>query len=83
MWKANRIMYGTPENDIYNKELMLQTYIDYNNNVREYFKDSMNFLEINVSSDSAYEKFCNFLNLPLEGKNSFPWKNKTSEIKRK
>lgn len=83
IWKANRFMYNTPENDPYQKDKLIQSYIDYNDSVLEYFKDKNNLLVINLSEKDAYTKFCNFLNLPLEGKNSFPWKNKTSEIKRK
>lgn len=77
MWKLNRVMYNTPENDVYNKEIFIKTYNEYNEEVRDYFKDSSNFLEINVASANSYKEFCDFLDLPLNGQTNFPWANKT------
>ncbi|WP_268225539.1 sulfotransferase family protein [Sinomicrobium oceani] len=83
MWECNRIMYKTPEDDLYNKDKLIKTYIDYNNSVKEYFRDRPeDLLIINLSEDNAYQKFCDFLGVESE-KSDFPWENKTSSIKSK
>src|SRR5690606_27053905 len=35
MWKVNRAIYGTPEDDPYNKQILIQHYEDYNKEVRD------------------------------------------------
>lgn len=81
-WNMNRLMSITPENDPYNKEILIQSYIAHNNQVKEYFKHrSDNLLILNVSKPNAYKELCDFLNIKTE-KADFPWENKTTEIKR-
>lgn len=73
-------LHGTPDNDPYNKEIMINHYNNYNQSVIEYFKDRPNdLLVINLADDDAYQKFISFLGVesPYE---DFPWENKTSEI---
>src|SRR5204863_7660666 len=33
IWECNRILYNTPDNDIYNKEILINSYNNYNNSV--------------------------------------------------
>lgn len=78
-WRANRLTYNTPEEDPYNKEILLQHYNDYNKSVLEYFRHRPNdLLVLNVAEDRAYQKLCDFLEVEPVG-NTFPWKNKTKK----
>ncbi|MFA9556921.1 sulfotransferase [Evansella sp. AB-rgal1] len=77
MWKYNRIFYGLPENDPYNKGILMNHYQKYIEGVKQYFKDRPNdILIINLSEKEAYKKFCSFLNISSPF-NEFPWENKT------
>lgn len=79
MWDENRAVWNTPENDLYNKELLINQYQIHNDSIRNFFHNKPNFIEIDVSKDSDYSALCKFLNkTPLYDK--FPHSNKTSEI---
>ena len=70
-------VHGTPENDPYNKEIMVAHYERYNREVMEYFKDRTDdLLVINVGEEGAYQKFAQFLGVdsPFD---DFPWENRT------
>lgn len=78
-YRANRYIYNTPENDPYNKALMLKFYNAHNQAVKAYFKSRPEkLLTINVSNASDYAKLCLFLNKPVSA-TDFPWKNKTAD----
>ena len=76
-YRNNRLLYGTPENEPYEKSYFLDFYRRHNVNIQEYFRHIPNSLiTINVSVQSDYAKLCNFLNKkPVTS--SFPWLNKT------
>lgn len=81
-WIMNRLNYTTPENDPYQKDILIRSYIDYNNSVMEYFRHRPgDLLVLNVSKPNAYKELCDFLNLKTD-KTDFPWENKTADIKR-
>lgn len=70
-------VYGTADEDPYNKETMIAQYEQYNREVMEYFKDRPDdLLVINVAEPGAYQKFVEFLGVdsPYD---DFPWENKT------
>jgi hypothetical protein len=76
-WEKHRLVYGTPENDIYNKEILIQHYIDYNNQVMAYFADQPDkLLVINLKEPHAAQTLSRFLNAkrPIT---HIPWENKT------
>lgn len=79
-WDTKKLSTVTPENDPYNKELLIKSYINYNESVKDYFhhrKDDL--LILNVSEKGAYLKLCDFLNVdPV--REEFPWKNKTGGV---
>lgn len=79
-WDGNRRTYNTPEDDPYNKEILLQHYKDYNNSVMEYFRHRPDdLLVLNVSNEGAYRQLCDFLEVkPI--REAFPWENKTREV---
>ena len=70
-------VHGTPENDPYNKKIMVAHYERYNREVMDYFKDRLDdLLVINVGENGAYQKFIEFLGAE-SSYNDFPWKNRT------
>lgn len=76
-WRFKKLCWNTPEDDIYNKEILIEEYIRYNKEVRSYFKNRPDdLLVLNVSKDDAYSKLTNFLGLNKSDK-PFPWFNKT------
>jgi len=80
-WRINRMSYKTPEDDPFNKEILLHYYNDYNKNVKEYFRHRPDdLLVLNVAEENAYQKLCDFLAIKPIG-DSFPWKNKTKNIR--
>ena len=61
----------------------MQTYIDYNKEIIDYFKERpKDLLVLNLSEENAFQKFINFLDIKTSLTN-FPWENKTSEIETK
>lgn len=79
-WETNRLVYTTPEDDPYNKKLLIDFYEQHNNAILDYFKHrSEDLLILNVGKKDAHKKLCEFLEIETS-KNDFPWKNKTIEI---
>lgn len=78
-WKVNRILHDTPEDDLYNEDLLKASYNEYNTKVKQYFKDRDNLLIINVSQEGDYQKLCKFLGFEPIMK-TFPWENKTASL---
>lgn len=80
-WISNRMKFDTPEDDPYKKDVLIKYYNNHNQNVIDYFKHKdEQLLILNVSDEDAYNKLCNFVGKEPMGK-TFPWKNKTSEVK--
>lgn len=81
MWEVNRMVYNTPEDDLYNKDILIKHYNDYNASVLEYFKDEPEKLLVVKLKDtnalSEIVKFLNPKNIPTE----IPWINKTKKSK--
>lgn len=75
-WEASRILFNTPEDDIYHAPTMHAYYNNHNAAVREYFRTKNNLLEINVSDKDAYLRMCAFLGKKPTGED-FPWLNKS------
>lgn len=77
MYKAIKL-HGTPDDDLYNKEIMEANYLAHNQAVINYFKDRPDdLLVINLAEKGAYQRFCGFLCIDNKGKKEFPWENKT------
>ena len=71
----------TEKNHPYDKEKLIAHYEKHNNDVINYFKNRPEkLLILNLSEKNAYLKFCEFVGVKPIG-NSFPWENKTEEIK--
>ncbi|MDX1774895.1 sulfotransferase [Oceanihabitans sediminis] len=79
-FEINRYMFNSPIDAPYDKNVLLDYYINHNYSVIEYFRSKPDkLLVINVAEETDYLKLCKFLNKePLH--DGFPWKNKTSSI---
>ena len=76
MYKAVKL-HGGPDNDLYNKEVLIKHYEQYNKGVKEYFSGRANdLLVINLEDEGSYQSFIDFIgaNSPL---GFFPWENRT------
>lgn len=72
IYEAMYNLYNTPPDDPYNKEILINHYIEYNNQVIEYFKDRPNdLLIINLSDSDSYQKFYSFLGVEPK-RSTFP-----------
>lgn len=81
-WEINRYNWETPENEPYQKDILIQSYIDYNQQVKDYFRHRPeDLLVLNAADKKSYQELCCFLNVKSD-RNTFPWKNKTSEKKK-
>ena len=81
--EANRLVHTTPEEDPYNKEMLIAKYNAHNAAVLEYFRHRPgDLLVLNVSEDGAYDRLCRFLDRPVTGR-TFPWENRTPDIEQK
>ncbi len=77
-WTKNDV-YRTPDDDLYNKEILLNHYSTYIEEVRHYFRFRNNLLILNVSQKGAFQEFCDFVGVKSD-KQDFPWENKTENI---
>lgn len=75
-WEVIKYSSNFNLNDPYNKIDLINSYIEHNNNVMNYFKNNIDkLLIINVKEKDAYSKLCNFLGKPRKNKD-FPHENK-------
>ena len=77
IWQWHKLVFNTPEDDIYNETALKNFYINYNASVIEYFKDKPGkLLVINIKQPNASIKISEFLNTgTIVGQ--MPWENKT------
>ena len=71
VWKSTRVLLNTPEDDVYHKPTLISFYERHNADVRDYFRHKSNLLEINLSDQGSYRRFCQFLGKAPVGKD-FP-----------
>lgn len=82
-YEANRLVHTTPEEDLYNKEMLIAKYNAHNSAVLEYFRHRPgDLLVLNVAKDGAYDRLCQFLDKPAMSR-SFPWENRTADMEEK
>ena len=66
---------GSEEKEPYDEESWKDYYNNYNNFIRQFFKDNPNFIEINLADDNSSECLTNFLEIPADVK--IPHSNKS------
>lgn len=80
-WDFIQFTFNSPEEDPYNKKVLINVYEMYNKQVLEYFRYRKNdLLVINVSNPGAHKLLCEFLG-KASSDDDFPWVNKTIKIK--
>lgn len=80
IWNNFLDMYQVTEDDPYNKEKLINSYVKHNNEIIEYFINRPDdFIIINLSDPGSYQRLMEFLHIesPYE---RFPWENKTSRL---
>ncbi|SDS25082.1 sulfotransferase [Christiangramia echinicola] len=81
-WIFNRLMFNTPENDPYNKKILIDFYENHNQSVMEYFRHRPDdLIIINVAKNEDYNRLCNFLGVKSD-EYKFPWRKKSTRIKK-
>ncbi|HVQ37203.1 MAG TPA: sulfotransferase, partial [Pyrinomonadaceae bacterium] len=61
VFEAVRLVWNTPEDDLYHKPTMISHYERHNADVRDYFRFKSNLLEVNLSDKESYTSLCEFL----------------------
>ena len=80
LYKTFKWIYNTPEEDPYNKEMLVREYEFYNFLVQDYFKlRPKDLLVINLADAGSYQQLCEFLEKPCPG-GKFPHENMTKDI---
>lgn len=83
MWEAYTLVGEEDYEKPFDKERFIRYYNEYNQSVIDYFRDRPNdFIVINVGEAGSYQRLMDFLGIKSPF-SSFPWENKTSELKRK
>lgn len=76
-WEGHKAVFKTPEDDLYNKQLLTQYYNMHNQSVLDYFKNRpKDLLVINLSEPDSYARFLTFIGV-TSPRQHFPWENKT------
>ena len=76
-WDMKVLRGITPEDDSYNKEILINDYLQHNETVKDYFRHRPeDLLVLNVGEEDAYQKLAGFLGL-TKSPTEFPWKNLT------
>lgn len=80
-WDSKWLSGVTTKSNLYDKQHLIDSYIQYNEIVKDYFRHRPeDLLILNVAEKGAYHNLCEFLEIePLRDR--FPWKNK-SEVQR-
>ena len=71
-------IYGYP-NPRGHEQVYIDRYNKHNNDVRKYFKDREDFLELRITEGEGYEKLCPFLGHETINE-KFPHENKTEDL---
>ena len=65
----------------YDREMLINHYNNYNNEILDYFKDRPDdLLVLNVSDTNSYKKLAEFVGVKINENDSFPWENKTDNL---
>ncbi len=77
--EVNQLVFQTPKDDLYNKDLLITHYNFHCKCVMDYFAHRPgDLLVVNVAKEGDYARFCEFIGIKCE-KEQFPWENKTAD----
>lgn len=70
-------VHNVPEDDPYNKNVLIEYYKTHNKNVIDYFRHRPeDLITINLKNPDDYSRFCDFIGCKHK-RSGFPWENKT------
>jgi hypothetical protein len=76
-YHTKKIVFNTPDDDLYNRDALIQNYSMHNTMVQDYFRTRPEkLLVLNVAEVDAYQKLCHFLGHE-PAQNGFSWLNKS------
>lgn len=76
-YHTKKIVFNTPDDDLYNRAALIHSYTMHNEMVQDYFRTTPEkLLVINVAAADGYQRLCDFLGHEPTG-NGFAWLNKT------
>lgn len=76
MYDTHKSLFNVTDDDLYNKEILTNTYNKYNKEIIDYFGDRKDFLVLNLAEKGSYARFLNFLGKESPY-NNFLHKNKS------
>ena len=77
-WQINRFLYNSPEDDPYNEEVLINSYLSHNQDVKEYFSDKPDqLLIVNLAEKGVTQQLNDFLQ-PRKPFEQIPWEKKGS-----
>lgn len=63
-WHVNRMVFNTPEDEPYKKDILIAAFEKHNKDVKEFFRDKPSgFLVLDVSRPGSYSDMCDFLGM--------------------
>lgn len=78
LWMRHQLVYGATPETIFQPELYMRHYEEYNRTVRLYFRHRpKDLLELNLSAPDSMEQLCRFLDRPFNGQ-TMPRENATT-----
>ena len=73
-----KCVWGTDEDDLYNYDQLTRRYLKHIEDVRTHFRERPDdLLEIDLSRDDSWTKFCSFMDLPEAFGSGFPHLNRS------
>lgn len=79
VWETMRMIYQTPEDDIYHKDTLIAGYIQHNEQVIDYFKDRPSkLLVVNLKEADVARSITEFLDVE-KSLAEIPWENKSGQ----
>ena len=74
----SKSVWGNQGDALYDRDLLIQSYLDFNAEIERYFSDREGkLLVVNVSRPGDYQRLCSFLGREPSREGGFPWENRT------
>ena len=75
--KTKEVIFNYPKVPLYDKKHYISIYDNHNFNIKKFFKNKHNYLNINLSNNNSLELICNFLGYKRNINYNMPHLNKT------
>lgn len=78
IWMRHQLVYGATAETVFDRDLYIRHYEEYNRTVRQYFRHRPDdLLVLNLADSDSMERLCRFLDIPFSGQ-TMPKENTTS-----